>query len=134
MNDLVFSSIDLVTSSTVICVVVSAKLFGPFWGVDNPVVLKPNSGKVTSNTLSVKYYSPGISRMYNWMNFFFRMCKNYDLCSQCENFAHKIHDQSHVFLVIKHKAEVNFVSEPLLRAHFYWTSQSSFNQWHKYNK
>jgi len=32
------------------------------------------------------------------------MCKNYDLCSQCENFAHKIHDKSHVFMVIKHKA------------------------------
>jgi len=47
------------------------------------------------------------------------MCKNYDLCSQCENFAHKIHNKSHVFMVIKHKAEVNFVSEPLLRAHFY---------------
>ena len=37
---MVFSSIDLVTASTVIGFVRGAELFDPFWWVDNPVVLK----------------------------------------------------------------------------------------------
>jgi len=47
------------------------------------------------------------------------MCSNYDLCSKCEPSSELIHNKSHVFLVLKHKAEINLISEPLLRAHFY---------------
>ena len=61
MNEMVFSSIDLVTASTVISFVGGAELFDPFWWVDNPVVFSQNNPRTSPHTtsphtLSVKCY------------------------------------------------------------------------------
>jgi len=50
---------------------------------------------------------------------FCRMCKDYDLCSQCEPGSQNIHKKDHVFIALKNQADINIISEPLCRAYFY---------------
>ncbi|KAF6018612.1 hypothetical protein EB796_023101 [Bugula neritina] len=47
------------------------------------------------------------------------MCKDYDLCSQCEPGSQNIHKKDHVFIALKNQADINIISEPLCRAYFY---------------